>query len=81
MIALYIPMQPSSKIPITARSCWRARASRTPRDRASESSPGQRYPSSGRAWLVSCPMRPVSIHCRSARRDWSSSKVSLQIVL
>jgi len=77
MMALYMPMQPSSRIPMMALCClsWAARAS--PRRR---SAAGISTFLSGRTWLVSCLTRPFSNHLRRARRNSGAAKSSAQRV-
>ena len=76
MIALYMPMQPSSKTPMIAlsRSSWSARA----RPRSACGPAG----SAGESvtWAASCSIAPVSSHCRIPSRNHWSVKSTLQIV-
>ena len=68
MIALYMPMQPSSKMPMMALSSlsWSARA------RPSSTSAVLGRAGSGRTWLASCSMRPDSIQAAMPSRNQES---------
>ncbi len=81
MMPLYIPMHPSSKIPMMACAPRRSRPSSAPRVAAIWRSPPHFSGSNARTWLRSWSMRPSVSHCASARRANSSSNASLQIVL
>jgi hypothetical protein len=72
-IALYMPMQPSSKTPMMAlsvRSWW---ASARPRSTSGPAASAGR----SRTWLVSWTSSPVSSQVRSPSRAQSSVKSAL----
>ncbi len=81
MMPLYIPMHPSSKIPMMACRSRRSRPSSAPRVAATWRAPPHFSGSNGRTWLRSWSMRPSVSHCASARRANASSNASLQTVL
>ncbi len=78
MMALYIPMHPSSKMPMMALSRPSARANRAP---VSSAWAGSRNSGSGCTWLRSWGTASPASHWRNPLRKNSSVKSSLHSVL
>ncbi len=73
MMALYMPMQPSSKTPMIAFSSRSCRASAVPSSVSGSFGSGGR----GRTWLLSWVSSPVSSQVRSPSRAQVSVKSGL----
>ena len=77
MMALYIPMQPSSKTPMIALRLFSALARPTPSFRSAS---GSFATSSAWTWLRSWSILPSRIHCFNPLTKNGSSKSLLQMV-
>lgn len=75
-IALYMPMQPSSKTPMMAFSARSSAASASPSSFSGLSGSS----GSGRTCDASCVIEPVSVHSSIPARNQSSVKSTDQIV-
>ncbi len=78
MMALYMPMQPSSKTPIMALFRRNSTARRTP---VSSARGGSLQAESGRTWLASCITGSPASQRRKPERKNSSVKSALHSVL